>query len=121
MHELGIIQGVITSACAVAEEHGASSISEIRLKVGSLSQAFPDALEFAFEALAPEYELIKNARLTIEYIQAQSECSECHVRFKHEPYDFSCPECGSVITTLLAGKELHIDSLEIEHEDEDAR
>lgn len=117
MHELGIIQGVIDSANAVAQEHKASSIREIRLKVGSLSQALPDALEFAFEALSPEYPLFKEATLTIECIQARSECNECKRSFEHEPYDFSCPYCGSFSTTLVAGKELHIDSLEIEHED----
>ena len=53
MHELSIMQSALSVALDQARQAGASRVHVIRLRIGALSGVVPDALEFAFEALAP--------------------------------------------------------------------
>jgi len=52
MHELSIMQSALDQVLEKARQAGASRVHAIRLRIGALSGVVPDALQFAFEALA---------------------------------------------------------------------
>ena len=52
-------------------------------------------------------------------IQPESVCLECAEVYKHDRFHMLCPACGSFATELIAGRELQIDSIEIETPDEE--
>ena len=41
-------------------------------------------------------------------------CLECGHEFEHDLYNRFCPVCDSFATELLAGRELQIDSIEVD-------
>lgn len=116
MHELGIMTSVLDTVEKAAADAGATRVISINLKIGEMTEAIEDALVFAFEALQdlPEYALCKDAKLVINMVRPKSTCLECGAEYEHDRFDMLCPECGSFATKLLAGRELQIDSMEVD-------
>lgn len=121
MHELGIMTGVMDAVTTSAEQAGATSVLKVSLSVGEMTEAIEDALVFAFEALAEqrEYALCADAELEIIMVRPKSRCLECGAEYEHDRFHMLCPECGSFATELIAGRELHIDSIEVDLPDDD--
>ncbi len=65
MHELGILESVVKTVVAKAQESGASRVTGVRLKVGILEMLTPESLEAAFE-LAVAGTAAEGAKLTVE-------------------------------------------------------
>ena len=74
MHELSIMQSALSLALDQARHAGARRVHTIRLRIGALSGVVPDALEFAFEALAPGT-AAEGAKLAIEAVPARFWCA----------------------------------------------
>jgi hydrogenase nickel incorporation protein HypA/HybF len=118
MHELGLMQSVLDSANESAHQAGAVKVLEIHLSVGEMTEAVPDALDFAFEALSTDT-LSEGAVLDINFIKPRSRCLACGHEYEHTRYHISCPACQSLATELIAGRELFIDSIEVDIPDDD--
>jgi hydrogenase nickel incorporation protein HypA/HybF len=112
MHELSIMQSALSQALEEARKAGASRVYEIRLRIGALSGVVPDALEFAFEALADGTPAEK-AKLTIEHVPARFWCRTCKHEFESARMLAECPGCSNLSRELRAGRELELASLEI--------
>jgi hydrogenase nickel incorporation protein HypA/HybF len=113
MHEFGLMQSVLEDVEATAREAGALRVTEIRLVIGKMREVLPDALDFAFEALAPDT-LSAEARLVTTTVAPRSRCSQCAHSFEHDRFHRACPVCDSLATELVAGKELYIDAIEVD-------
>ena len=116
MHELGIMTSVFDAVTESAREAGADRVLSVRLSVGEMTEAIEDALVFAFEALQDldEYRLMKGAELSITMVKPKSRCLECGAEYEHDRFHMLCPECGSFATELLTGRELQIESIEVD-------
>ncbi len=95
MHELGIMTSVLDSAREAAQDAGALRLLSITLSVGEMTEAIEDALQFAFEALCEDDPFLKGAALKVNMIAPKS-------------------RCDSFATELIAGRELQIDSIEVD-------
>lgn len=113
MHEMGIIAGVLDAVNASAVNAGAERVLAVNLRIGEMTEAIGDALEFAFEALS-EGTLSEGAELSIEWVGPRSICLECADEFGHDRFHRQCPTCGSYETALIAGRELEIASIEVD-------
>ncbi len=118
MHELGIMTGVMEAATEAAHNAGAEKLLKISLSVGEMTEAIEDALVFAFEALKEGDPFTADADLDIKIIRPSSRCLECGAEYEHDRFHMLCPECGSFATELIAGRELQIDSIEVDLPDE---
>ena len=107
------MQSVLENVATSAREAGAERICEIRLVIGEMREVIPDAMEFAFEALAPDT-LCEGATLTMTMIKPRSRCNQCGEEFEHDRFHWMCPACDSLATELLAGRELYIDAIEVD-------
>lgn len=117
MHELSLMDGVLTAVRESAEQHRISRVSRVKLVVGKLSMAMPDSLRFAFEVLQSQDEMFKESILEIEQKEVECECKACHDRFVvGSDYKFLCPQCGEGEVEIVAGRELFIDSFEGEED-----
>ena len=108
MHELGIMTGVMDAVCQAAADAGATKVTRISLSVGEMTECIQEL---------PEYSPCAEAELDITIIQPESVCLECAEVYKHDRFHMLCPACGSFATELIAGRELQIDSIEVETED----
>lgn len=113
MHEFGLMQSVLETVETSAREAGAERVCEIRLVIGEMREVIPDAMEFAFEALAPET-ISEGACLEITMVKPRSRCTVCGHEFDHDRFHWMCPACDALATELLAGKELYIDAIEVD-------
>ena len=113
MHEMSLMQGILDSVENAAREAGAAAVSEIRLSIGQMTEIVPDAMDFAFEALSSGT-LCEGAQLKVTMIEIRSRCSVCAHEFGHDRYHWGCPKCESLATELLSGREMYIESIEVE-------
>jgi hydrogenase nickel incorporation protein HypA/HybF len=97
-----------------ASDHGASSVTKVRLKIGDLAGVEIDSLTFCFDAVKAEQPLTAAAELVIEKIPVRVQCMPCGEEFKAVGHLVTCPNCGGYDTRLLTGEELEIGDFEIE-------
>lgn len=113
MHELSIMQSTLEMALERAQQAGARKVYAIRMKVGVLSGVAPEALRFAFEALAPGT-AAQGAELAIDEVPARFWCQTCAQEFQARDVFPECPDCHSASADLRAGRDLEITSMEID-------
>jgi hydrogenase nickel incorporation protein HypA/HybF len=113
MHELSITESVLRLTMAEAEKHGASRISLIRLKVGAMTHVEPASVEFYLEILA-RGTIADGVRLEIEQVPLRASCRDCGSEFGPAEFNFACPGCGGTQTEFFSGRELYVDSIEVE-------
>ena len=107
------MQSALSLALDQARQVGASQVHIIRLRIGILSGVVPDALEFAFEALAPGTPA-EGAKLAIDHVPARFWCATCLREFQSDDMFAECPECHNLSGELRAGREMELASLEID-------
>jgi len=114
MHEMGIAEGILTSSLQAARDAGAERITSVSITVGRLTEVMEDALRFAWEAITPDT-MADGATLEVVFVEPRSACADCGNEFDHGRYDGArCPACESYIVRLLRGRELKIDSIDID-------
>ena len=113
MHEQSIVESLLTLAIDHAEKAEAKKIVRIYLVVGELSGVLDEAVEFYFSFLSRDT-IAADASLFFSHIPAQLRCRNCDTIFTPEKMDFHCPNCNKQEVEIVSGRELYIDSLEVE-------
>ncbi|ACU94860.1 Zn finger protein HypA/HybF (possibly regulating hydrogenase expression) [Cryptobacterium curtum DSM 15641] len=114
MHELGMMTSVMDAVTRAAHDAGADKVLQVTLSVGEMTEAIEDCLVFAYEALTEDNELFKGSKLTINMVSPRSRCLECGHEFDHDRFHMTCPNCDSFATELIAGRDLAIESIEVD-------
>ena len=107
------MQSALSMAVGEARRAGASRVHVIRLRVGALSGVVPEALQFAFEALAIGT-LAEGAELAVENVPARFWCAVCAREFEAGRMFAECPDCNTPSAELRGGREMEVASLEID-------
>ena len=117
MHEISLMSEMVTLLAASAQENNIREITRVKLVVGKMTMALPDALRLAFEVFKGEPPLSFSAMLEIEERETLGKCQACgHSFILTDNYLFVCPACESVRIDILSGRELFIDHFEGEEE-----
>ncbi|GAB1399173.1 hydrogenase maturation nickel metallochaperone HypA [Aminivibrio sp.] len=111
MHEVSLVESIVTALEKMMEEEGWTRVTEVRLRIGVLRQVNPEILSFAFETVTKGTPL-EGARLFVTDVPLEYRCRECGQMWGEE--DGLCPACGSPSRETLAGMEMEIESLEVE-------
>jgi hydrogenase nickel incorporation protein HypA/HybF len=110
MHEVSIMTEAVQMAVASAQAAGAQRISGLRLRVGRLSGAVPEALRFAWDVVR-RGTIAAHAWLEIESVPAAAWCQNCQCEFECADYIVECPRCHQPSDELRRGRELEIASI----------
>ncbi|MBN1192610.1 MAG: hydrogenase maturation nickel metallochaperone HypA [Coriobacteriia bacterium] len=114
MHEMGIAEGILASAIEGAGGASAKRINSVNVTIGELTQVMEDALQFAWEALRTGT-IAEGAELNVTMLGARSKCADCGHEWFHDRYSGArCPSCESYVVLLLQGREMKIDSIDID-------
>ena len=111
MHELSIMQSILSQLESIAAEHHLKRIKKVVIQIGDFRQCVPEFLQFAFETLTQQT-VAEGAQLIIESIPIQTECETCHHVFTISKQTFTCTHCNGTQLKLLSGKELILASVE---------
>ncbi|NVM20159.1 MAG: hydrogenase maturation nickel metallochaperone HypA [Desulfobacterales bacterium] len=113
MHEVSIAQSMLKIIEDESDKHGVSRVTQLHVRIGSLSTVVPEALSFAFEVIT-KGTVAEDAELNIEVVPAVGRCRNCNIDFKVDSALFLCPECGEIAAEIICGKELEISHIEAE-------
>ncbi len=113
MHELGITENIVNITVAKADEAQASKVLRINLVIGELSGFVADCIQFYFDTLSKDT-IAQGAALHFERVPAQLRCRNCSAVFHPRDTLWSCPKCGSQSVEIFKGRELYIESVEVE-------
>ncbi|UCD21930.1 MAG: hydrogenase maturation nickel metallochaperone HypA [Chloroflexota bacterium] len=113
MHELGITENIVNIALTKAGEAQASRISRINLVIGEMSGFVADCIQFYFDSLSQDT-IAQGAALHFEIVPAQLQCRNCSTVFTPKDTVWSCPECSGQSVEISKGRELYIESIEVE-------
>ena len=114
MHELSIVEALIEQTQRELQRAGQSGrIQRLDLTIGRLSGVSCDSIRFAFELLTPGTPLEK-AEVHIREPKARCHCRGCNARVEIDELMIECPRCGSTEVSIEGGRELTLESIEIE-------
>lgn len=116
MHELSIAQALVEQVEKIVLAEGALRANKVMIAVGAMSGADPEALRGAFPLVA-EGTSAEEAELLVEVVPARVRCRACGSESLAENYFVGCAVCGSREVELISGRELHVQSVELEVEE----
>ena len=114
MHELGVVFNVIKTCEEVAAKNDVTDITAVTLRIGTVSTVMPALLVDCWNWAVKRTEVLKNARLEVERIEAVTFCEDCKQEYDTVKYGKTCPHCGSKNTYLLQGNEFEIKEIEVD-------
>lgn len=117
MHELSIAASIVESVTEAAAAHPGARVKEVRLRVGALASVIEDSLQFCW-GLATEGSPLAGAALVIDLLPVIVHCEACGADSEIiGVQSFRCPKCGELAADLRQGRELEIESIELEEPD----
>ena len=114
MHELSIAASIVEAVSESASAYPGARVKEVRLRVGALASVVEDSLQFCWE-LATQDTPLASATLVIARLPVIVHCDACGVDAEMDGVQsFRCPRCGQIAADLRQGRELEIESIELE-------
>ena len=114
MHELAIAQSILEQVQMVATREGFERVETIHLRIGAMRAVVPECLELGFAAISQGTPL-EGTRVEIEEVPIRIVCRDCGA--DGEPtagLAWVCPSCGSFSVEMLTGRELVLESIDVE-------
>jgi hydrogenase nickel incorporation protein HypA/HybF len=113
MHELSIVEAMVSMVLEKAKEANASKVLRVYLVVGELSGVLNEAVELYF-ALLTKDTIAAKAELFFMRPPTQVRCRNCNTVYSPVNLKITCPNCREQKIKIISGGELYIDNLEVE-------
>ena len=113
MHEMALMAGVFDIIKQYTRGLTGQKVIRVTLVVGELTNAVPEALRAAFEVYGSGT-LVEGAELVIKEIPLKAKCLACGWEGKTEKHVFMCPECSALGMEVISGRELYVETLEVD-------
>lgn len=116
MHELGVIKSILQICTDRMNTAGKSKIKKISLQVGELRNIEEEWMQKYFEYFSPGTPA-EGAVISIKKVPLMFHCSTCNLSYHPNARDsktFPCPKCNGNNYDMISGRELLIESIEIE-------
>lgn len=118
MHEFSLVQAVLDTLQRYSAQAGWGRIKKVTLRIGDMRQVIPETMRFAFRT-AVKGTPLDGAELEIVPVPIVIRCPRCGREWGEEHMGFICPFCGCDDAQMTQGRELDIDSVEVEDDDVD--
>jgi len=113
MHEVSLMAEIVALVEAEQRKQSFARVLVIRLRVGALGPAEPEALRFCFDAVVSGT-VAEGARLEIQDVPGEAWCPCCRLNVPLQERFAACPECGAGGIRMTSGNELRLAELEVE-------
>jgi hydrogenase nickel incorporation protein HypA/HybF len=114
MHELSLVTSVVESVTQALSDYPGAKVLSVRLKVGALASVVEDAMQFCY-GIATEGTPLEGSRLVVDLLPVVMHCEKCAADVELPGVQsFRCPRCGTPLSDMRQGRELEIDSFEID-------
>jgi hydrogenase nickel incorporation protein HypA/HybF len=115
MHELGLCQEILRIAMeeAAKQEVKPQRITTLKLVIGKMHHIIKENMRFIYENIT-QNTIAAGSELLIEEVPITILCKDCCQESQISQNYFYCPHCNSTHVELIKGKELYIETLEVE-------
>lgn len=115
MHELSIMKNILEVVLEYGERAGAQKISRINIKAGAFTEFVPRYAQLYFDMIS-QNTIAEKAEIHIDTSPAIVKCRSCGTETQIDIRHLlkACNSCHSNQIELISGRELSIDSIEIE-------
>lgn len=109
-----MMTSVVETVTESLAAYPSAKVLEVRLKVGALASVIPESLEFCY-GIVTEGTPMEGSRLVVSVLPVVVHCAHCDQDAELDGIQsFRCPRCGEPCNDLRQGRELEIDSIEID-------
>lgn len=117
MHEFSIAQSLVDSVLheLAARNIGPGRLRSVRLAAGRMHGLIEDSLQFVWGVLIEDTPAA-GAALSVREIPIRVRCKTCNALGGIPWPQFACEACGGGDLDIVEGRELHLESMEIEDE-----
>ena len=113
MHELAITQSMLDLVLEQAKKAGAKEVGRINVVVGEMCGFVEECVKFYFDFIS-KGSLAEGASLSFTMIPPKARCRDCDKTFELKEFDWACPYCQGNSMEIITGKELFVESIEVE-------
>ena len=118
MHELSIVSSIVDSVTETLRAYPGAKVKEVRLRVGALASVIEDSLQFCY-GIATEGTPLQGSALIVKILPVRMHCDKCAQDVEIASLQsFRCPRCDEPLADMRQGRELEIDSIEIDEVEE---
>jgi len=96
-----------------AEQAGARKVERVNINIGEMTGVVDSCVEFYFELLS-KGTAAEGATVSIKSVPVTVQCRKCERNFQPKEGDWNCPGCGNTGIEILTGRELILESIEVE-------
>jgi hydrogenase nickel incorporation protein HypA/HybF len=113
MHELSITQSMLDLVLEQAKQAGAKEVGKINLVIGEMTGVVDRVVRFYFDFLS-KGTAAEGAELAFRTVPTTARCHQCDREFELGEFDWTCPHCKGNNIEIVGGKELFVESIEVE-------
>jgi hydrogenase nickel incorporation protein HypA/HybF len=118
MHELSIVSSIVDSVMTTLEAYPGARVQEVRLRIGALASVVEDSLQFCY-GIATDGTPLEGSKLVVKIVPVVMHCERCGQDIEIASLQsFRCPRCDEPVSDLRQGRELEIESIEIDEVEE---
>jgi hydrogenase nickel incorporation protein HypA/HybF len=123
MHELSLVTSIVETVtetlAALPDPSKGARVLAVRLRVGALASVIPESLEFCW-GIVIEGTPLQGSKLEVNLLPVVVHCEPCGLDATLEGVQsFRCPRCGELCGEIRQGRELEIESIEIDEAEEE--
>ncbi len=114
MHEFAICEQLVATVLEeLARMTPPKRLTCVRIAVGGMQQVVPESMEMAFDVLTQDTPA-EGAKLEMRRTPVVLDCRKCGWHGEAKPNLIRCGGCSSGDVQVVSGKELYLESLEVE-------
>jgi hydrogenase nickel incorporation protein HypA/HybF len=118
VHELSIVSSIVDSVTETLEAYPGARVKEVRLRVGALASVVEDSLQFCY-GIATDGTPLEGSKLVVTILPVLMRCDSCKQDVEIASLQsFRCPRCDEPVSDLRQGRELELESIEIDEVEE---
>ena len=116
MHELSLAQAIWQQVLGEMRRRPGARLLAVHVVVGAMSGADPESLDFAMQLVAADSHW-PQARMCVRTEPLGLKCRACGRPFETRRFHLACPDCGSLDLEVTRGRDLRLESLEVQQGD----
>lgn len=110
MHEIGLLENVLSKVKQEALRKGLKEVKCIDLVIGKMQGITSESLKHALEITTAGDPMFKNCQVRVKEKEGSMKCLDCDHIFDLQTKADSCPLCGGIKVEIASGLEFYVES-----------
>jgi len=113
MHEASIARSILDIVEQEMGKRPGVKLKAVNVAIGKLSAVSVEQLTWWFTVMVAETDMA-GAVLNVREVPIGYKCAECGNEFTSDEVAIQCPRCGAEHPQMVSGRELEVESLEVD-------